>query len=243
MNQHNWKVVPISARQKLDVREDDLLNNGHFRKCETYRGGGGYDQFPSICKKRLGIEAHTQFVVQLYGCNLDCPYCYVTQSGIWGEPVIYTSDQLVKAFVESEQEVFHLMGGAPAIYLNYWPELISRLPDTAVFHSDFLLSERLYAVNTLQQIADLSNCLFAVDIKGVTDENYKQNTKRNPDWPGMLHNLYNLLSANIPFYLTYTNPDKDYLEDFQGYLVAQFGYDSRFDDSFVIDLILYNALS
>ena len=46
-----WKVVPICDYQKLDVRPEDLLDSGDFRKCETYRGGGGYDQFPKICKK------------------------------------------------------------------------------------------------------------------------------------------------------------------------------------------------
>jgi hypothetical protein len=43
-----WKVVPLSPGQLLDVRPEDILNDGHFRRCNTYRGGGGYDQFPRL---------------------------------------------------------------------------------------------------------------------------------------------------------------------------------------------------
>ena len=113
-----WKVVPICEAQKLDVRQADLLNHGHFRKCDTRRGGGGYDQFPSICHRRYGRELSHQFVVQLYGCPLRCHYCYVTLSGIWGRWEPYTTEQLMMAFLDSGQEVLHLMGGAPAIYLD-----------------------------------------------------------------------------------------------------------------------------
>ena len=30
-----WKVVPINGKQLLDVRQEDLLNKGLFRKCNT----------------------------------------------------------------------------------------------------------------------------------------------------------------------------------------------------------------
>jgi hypothetical protein len=65
-----WKVVPISKYQQLDVNHLVLLDGGAFRKCNTYKGGGGYDQFPAICERRLGKRLHQQFIVQLYGCNL-----------------------------------------------------------------------------------------------------------------------------------------------------------------------------
>ncbi len=61
-----WKVVPISKGQKKDVRKEDLLEGEHFRKCSTYRGGGGYDKFPEYCEKILGVRHSEQFIVQLF---------------------------------------------------------------------------------------------------------------------------------------------------------------------------------
>jgi len=68
---HLWKVVPISSGQLLDVRKEDLLEGNLYRKCSCYQGGGGYDKFPEIHKRRFGEEKSQQFVVQLYGCNLE----------------------------------------------------------------------------------------------------------------------------------------------------------------------------
>jgi organic radical activating enzyme len=236
----NWRVVPICDYQKLDVRPDDLLNNGLFRKCETYRGGGGYDQFPAICEKRLGKRAHAQFIVQLYGCNLDCPYCYVTRSGVWGQSIEQSTQQLVAAFQDSGQEVFHLMGGAPALYLDQWPELMEQLPARAVFHSDFLLTERPYEPETLKKVATFPNALFAVDIKGTTAEDYEKNTRKPFKASLFWNNLKALVEAKINFYITYTNPEEKFRPAFEYKMKYHFGSDIL-NDSFVIPLIDYDA--
>jgi len=235
-----WPVVPICDYQKLDVRPEDLLNGGDFRKCETYRGGGGYDQFPKICKKRLGVEEHSQFEVQIYGCNLDCSYCYLTRSGVWGTSKSYTTEGLVEAFVASEQQVFHLMGGAPAIYLDQWPELIGELPIRAVFHSDFLLTEQPYNPETLKRIANFPKALFAVDIKGVTPEDYEKNTRKPFKAELFWANLNKLVESGINFYITYTNPNETFRPAFEYKLKYHFGSDIL-EDSFVIPLIDYDA--
>lgn len=227
----------------MDVRPEDLLDGGLYRKCETYRGGGGYDQFPTICEKRLGVRAHQQFIVQLYGCNLDCPYCYVTRSGVWGEPVPTSTGQLIDAFRRSKQQVFHLMGGAPAIYIEGWPELIRQLPEDAVFHSDFLLTEKEYPQSTLNELADLQKdhrMLFAVDIKGVSPEDYEKNTRKEFKHRLFWDNLRTLWEKKINFYLTYTNPDEKRRPMFEYRLKYNFGGDIL-NDSFVIPLIDYDA--
>lgn len=235
-----WKVVPICGYQKLDVRREDLLNDGDFRKCDTYRGGGGYDQFPAICEKRLGKRLHHQLVVQLYGCNLDCPYCYVTRTGVWSPWKPYTTNELLQAFADSGQEVFHLMGGAPALYLEQWPEIIERLPEGAVFHSDFLLTEKPYPVPLLRRIAAEKNCLFAVDIKGVTREDYERNTRTKFKEVFFWENLANLVWTKVPFYITFTNPDLAAYDGFVRKLTRELG-DSVMEDAFTIPLIEYEA--
>ena len=85
-----------------------------------------------------------QFVVQLYGCNLDCPFCYVTRRGVWDTPIKVSTDALVRAYALSGANVFHLMGGAPALQMKFWPELLDALGPDILFHSDLMLTETRY---------------------------------------------------------------------------------------------------
>lgn len=239
-NKAIWKVVPMCDRQKLDIRSEDILSDGDFRKCNTYRGGGGYDQFPYICEKWLQKRLSSQFVVQLFGCPLKCPYCYVTPSGIWGDYKEYSSDELIHAFIDSGQDVFHLMGGAPALYLENWPELISRIPEGKVFHSDFLLVEKEYKPEWLNSI-NIPNSLYAVSIKGVDSKEFRRNT--GTDFNGRLFwdNLDVLVGIGLNFYLTFTNPNMRKLDSFKNILIKRYGI-QILDDSFVIPLIQYKAI-
>lgn len=246
-SQTRWKVVPLSSGQLLDVRPEDILEDGHFRKCSAYRGGGGYDQFPYICEKRLGERLSEQFIVQLFGCNLDCPYCYVTRAGVWGQSVSKTTKELVDAFVRSDQEIFHLMGGAPALYIQHWPKLIAQLLERcpeAVFHSDLMLTEKTYPRETLQQISPL-NTLFAVDIKGLDQEEHMRNTRKPFLEDRFWENLVRIEEAELNYYFTFTNISEDNQSKFwtdcskifgSGFVLKYIG------DCFSIDLIEYEAL-
>lgn len=238
---YKWKVCPIQGRQLKDVREEDLF--GDFRLCNTYRGGGGYDQFPKICSKRFGIPEKglgNQFVVQLFGCPLDCPYCYVTRDGVFGKVVRYTSEELVGRFRRSGAHVFHLMGGAPAIYLDRWKEIVELLDDGEIFHSDFLLAEKHYKLEWLIPLVK-RNVLIAVDIKGVTPEDFEKNTNRPFYEKFFWYNFDMVVASGINFYLTFTNPDLSYIEEFKEDLVRKYGK-KVLEDSFIIDLIDYEAL-
>ena len=241
---YNWKVCPVQGRQLLDVDPKDI--HGDFRICNTYKSGGGYDQFPVIANHR-GIESDgdlsTQFVVQLEGCHLRCPYCYVTRDGIYGKTRSYTSRELMLemdvAFDLYDAGVFHLMGGAPALYMKHWPELITLLDDYA-FHSDLLLTEFEYDPVILEQI-NYNYTLYAVNVKGVTSEDHLKNTGKEIDWKMFWSNLNKLVEANLNFYLTFTNPDLSYFEEFKSKLINGFG-EWILDDHFVIDLKEYDAL-
>lgn len=241
-----WKVVPLSPGQLRDVREEDVLRGGNFRKCSTYRGGGGYDRFPFICEKRLGKRFSEQFVVQLFGCNLDCWYCYVTRQGVWGKYIECTTFDLISAFVESRQQVFHLMGGAPALSLQNWPllieELAIRCPD-AVFHSDFLLTEKRY--DGLLDAVVSSSALYAIDIKGVTKEEYSANTRKQFLKERMWHNLALLVQSRVNCYITFTAVSDEHHELFWSEFRKKFGKEKTKefrDDSFRIDVIQYDAM-
>lgn len=248
-----WKVAKLSANQLLDVRPEDVLFEGWFRQCNTYRGGGGYDQFPVISEKRFGKRHNWQFIVQLYGCNLDCPYCYVTREGVWGEFKQFNSEDLEKFFMASFIEnpdisVFHLMGGAPALQLKQWPELIQAL-DIAlnlggcVFHSDLMLTEGVYNKDVLKAISH-PRALYAVDIKGLTQEEHLRNTRK--DFPEQLFwdNLDKLEVCGVPYYITFTAVSDKNIEKFWD-LYSYWHphtFSQRKEESFKINLIEYDAL-
>lgn len=245
----HWKVCPVQGRQLKDVRPEDIF--GDFRICKTYRSGGGYDQFAKIAERYVEEEdlpilgqLDTQFVVQLYGCHLNCPYCYVTKDGVFGNYVEYTADHMVsecaRAFREHKCGVFHLMGGAPALHIEEWDEIISQLHPRHIFHSDLLLTEKLYNLHILKRIR-WRNAIYAVNIKGVTPEDYYKNTGRALDKNLLRRNLDNLAMTDyLKFYLTFTNPDLENLERYKESLVQRYG-DWIIEDSFVIDLVDYNA--
>lgn len=245
---YQWKVCPIQGRQLLDVDPDDII--GDFRICKTYKSGGGYDQFPAIAQKRGIVKPHmlgsrdVQFVVQLQGCHLRCPYCYVTRDGIYGKTVDYDSYELAAEMLSASKThgagVFHLMGGAPALYLSRWPELLDALKGKFLFHSDLLLTESEYTVTELEAIAR-PEALYAVNIKGVTDEDYYDNTGRYIDWGLFWRNLTLLRMTRVNFYLTFTAPDPLCINSFNNELVERYGGDIL-DDSFIINLKQYEAI-
>lgn len=242
------KVCPPQGRQLLDIHEEDLFED--FRICDTYRGGGGYDQFPHIARKRglvhelIKGDISKQFVVQLYGCHLRCPYCYVTRDGIFGEAKDYYPGQLLESFWRAQEKfnvgVFHMMGGAPAHYMEKWPIIIQNLYPFYLFHSDLLLTEKPYDTAALYNIGT-RNALYAINIKGVTEEDYFQNTGTEIDWCLFWDNFYKVVDSRINFYLTFTNPDLSYLEDFKDEIRKRYGR-QVLEDNFIINIKQYDAL-
>ena len=224
MTVFKWPVVPLCDAQLKDIRPEDILNNGLYRKCDIYRGGGGYDKFPSIYKKYYNKDLNpVQFVVQLKGCPLKCPYCYVTNKGVFGDAVEVNTKDLLAAYVESGLEVFHLMGGAPALYLEHWKDLANNVK---VFHSDFLLVEKPYNSIWLKDLPGL----HAVSIK----ESYLYNdTQKELLWK----NLFKLHNTYINWYFTFTGNCDDMKEQ----IAKKYGYFSL-DQSFDIEIKEYDAL-
>lgn len=242
----NWKVVPLCERQLRDVNPNDILKDGLYRKCNIYKGGGGYDKFEEIFKRRTGSwgNYNNQFVVQLYGCVCRCPYCYVTPDGVFGEYVEVPTYKLVEDYFESDLDVFHLMGGSPAIYLDDFPELIDRLSYVTIFHSNLLLVESLYKEDTLKKLSGRDNCLYAVSIKGCNSREFQENTGTRFNEEIFWRNLENLCVYDIPFYCTFTGMSTKSIDKFKDILMKRLPnlYDHILRDSFSIDLVKYKAL-
>jgi pyruvate-formate lyase-activating enzyme len=241
------KVCPIQGRQLLDVRPEDIFED--FRICNTYRGGGGYDQFPAIAKKRGLIHSISkgdpgkQFVVQLHGCHLRCPYCYVTKDGIYGEYKTYKFGELLEAFWRAHEVAdvgtFHMMGGAPMLQHTYWDAIPMHLYPFFLFTSDLLLTEGKYNEKSLYTM-NMANTLFAINIKGVDEEDHFKNTGRKLDWKLFWSNFDKVVDVGLNFYLTYTNPGLG-LDNLKESIILRYGTDVLMDN-FVIELKQYDAL-
>jgi len=219
----DWPVVPLCSKQLLDVNSRDILEGGLYRKCNVYKGGGGYDQFPAIYKKRFGrAEDPVQFVVQLKGCPLKCPYCYVTRQGVWGDAIEVSTLSMLQAYDRTGLDIFHLMGGAPAIYLHRWKELASKVK---VFHSDLLLVESLYRSKDLK------------DLPGLHAVSFKERHIYPSAWiPNIWRNLEKLIENRVNFYITFTGSD-----EFSSEIIERFGPEVL-EDSFIIPVKQYKAL-
>lgn len=224
MDNFKWPVVPLCEKQLRDIREEDILENGLYRLCDIYRGGGGYDKFIQIYNKRFetNLANGQQFVVQLYGCPLSCPYCYVTKDGIRSKPVYVTTLDLLTSFIKSGAPVFHLMGGAPALYLEHW-KMIGNNVD--IFHSDFLCVEGIYPKKYLEDLPGL----HAVSLKDRNIYTYEQ-------WYMIRPNLDRLIECEVNFYVTFTGEAKEAKDMINSY------YPELLEDSFDIPIMDYEAL-
>lgn len=235
-----FPVVPLCERQLRDIRKEDILSGGLFRLCNVYKGGGGYDRFPAIAKKRLNLDTDRQFVVQLKGCPLRCTYCYVTPDGVNGAAVMVSVDTMLKAFnkqLEHGVNVFHLMGGAPALYIENWSHLIHGLPLSTIFHSDLMLIEKDYSVVDLSALKE-KHCLFAVSIKGNNPEEFFNKTKAKLDENLLWKNFDLIVEKGLNFYVTFTGIDPTEIRE----KIKQRYGDEILEDSFTIDLVEYEAL-
>lgn len=239
-----WKVMSLCDAQLTDVNPADILNGGLYRRCNTYKGGGGYDKFPEIYDKRFGKTEglNDQFVVQLRGCPLSCPYCYVTKDGVWtGKCTDVSTEDMVQAFVDSGCNVFHLMGGAPALYIDDWKDIITRIGDK-VFHSDLMLVEGYYKESTIRELAKLPRTLYAVSIKGADAAEFYKNTATKFNETMFFKNLDLIVECGLPCYLTFTGMSAESVDAFKARIALRYNDDSFLKDSFAINLVHYNAL-
>lgn len=180
----------------------------------------------------------------MYGCPLNCPYCYVTRKGIFGRYTKVSTTKILKDFRQSGLKVFHLMGGAPAIYINDWKLIVSKLSNDEVFHSDLLLIEGEYDEDVLEELTQYRNTLYAISIKGATFEELKANTGVDFNIDLFWSNFNKVIKSGIPYYLTFTGMSDESIEYFKGLLSIRFAkrYEGILADSFKIQLIEYEAL-
>lgn len=238
-----WNVVPLCEKQLRDVNPKDVLNGGLYRHWDS-DSSNCVDKFEDIFNRRFGTfeKLNDHFVVQLKGCPFHCPYCYVTPDGIHSEAQKVTTAQLVSDFTDTCYPVFHLTGGAPALYLKHWAGLAFALPEYAIFRSDFLLMEGEYSKEACLALSRHRRNLHAVSIKGWGKDEFRRNTggvefNKKLVW----RNFETLLETNIQFFITFTGMSDESIETAKADLEKWFGK-NILNDSFSIDIVHYNAL-
>src|SRR5882672_6525087 len=108
--------------------------------------------------------------------------------------------------------------GAPALQLPYWYELIVALfahAPKAIFHSDLMLSERVYQREDIERISQ-KGCLYALDIKGTNEQEWLENTRKPLNEELLWKNLRVITRYGDPacFYFTFTGCKKQGIEQF-----------------------------
>lgn len=234
-------IMPVGKVQSTDIRDEHKF--GYFRICASYKDPNhkkGYDKFPDFATIKFGGNPsfwNYHLIVQLRGCPLKCPYCYVDDEGIEGlTPINLTPEELVlkaKKILNDDNRlnVFHLMGGAPGLYIRFWSEILDVMNkvnlNKVLFHSDIILVEpeivNSFYLN-LKKIKNFKNHLIAVCVKGITDENLIENTGiKNLKYYKYFENLNNVISTGINYYITLINPDVKELPNFLDSLIKNWG--------------------
>ena len=83
----------------------------------------------------------------------------------------------------------------------------------AMFHSDIMLTEKAYKRGWLQSITT-PNSLFAVNVKGLTQEEHLKNTRKAFLEYRFWDNLSLIQETGLNFYFTFTNVSLDNQENF-----------------------------
>lgn len=219
--------VPISKigeLQRKDIEDSSgiVLYDDYARICTVVKPNGGIgDRSPYRMAEMFGGEwqdYNNQYVIQVAGCPLDCPYCYVDNLE---EDTYWTAVSVVENFLafrwqfraeyHESLKVLHFMGGAPGIYCAFWPELraemdLCGLENVILFTNVILVEWRLRGVLPWHFMT-LHNFVVEGCLKGTSRKNFIRNTRCD-----LFEDAVSELREYVPyenFYLTLINYDKD----------------------------------
>ena len=217
-------IAKIGETQKIDIEQSRgiVLHDSYARVCSVYKPTVSRigDTSPHRIAKLFGgrwQDYNHHFVVQASGCPLGCNYCYVEESS---PSKNFTAQGLVDLFIQFRSaaldcfratvNVFHLMGGDPALYCSFWPilryELDQRGCCKVILLSNTVLVES--AVKGVQpwKYLDIHNFVLSGCLKGVNREDFIRNTGKDLYHVAVSELKHYIRSKN--FYLTLVGQDK-----------------------------------
>jgi len=188
-------IAKIGEIQRIDIEDssapvfyDDIGRFCKVVKPQSVHNRG--DKSPYRMANLFGgnwQDYNNHYIVQAAGCPLDCPYCYVDN---FKADYHMSADELVERFVDFKEraedklgiylKVYHFMGGAPALYCDFWPELRESLDrhglEETILFSDTILLENHFAGVKPWEHMGLHHFILTGDLKGTNPENFKKNT-------------------------------------------------------------------
>jgi uncharacterized Fe-S cluster-containing radical SAM superfamily protein len=226
LNNIKIPIAKIGSFQKIDIEKSSgiVFYDDIARICTVvkrysvhdYRG----DKSPCRMAELFGgnwRDYNNHFIVQSAGCPLRCSYCYIDNL----KPDLYlTAEELVDKFIAFKEntepkfgiklKVFHFMGGAPAAYCNFWPELRNSLNrkglENTVLFSDVIFVENYFFRNKPWEFLNLPRFIVSGCLKGTNRKNFIANTGYDL-FEQSLKELQHYLSVEN-FYLTLIAFDK-----------------------------------
>jgi hypothetical protein len=104
----------------------------------------------------------------------------------------------------------------------------------------------VYDPGLIKEISHKREALFAINVKGLSDEEWRANTRKEPDWARFWHNLEVICEHGDlrSFYVTYTNCASEMLPVFERAVKMLLGARAiaLLRDAYSIPLIGYDAL-
>lgn len=225
--------VPISKigeLQKIDIEADRdkggvVCYDNYARVCTVFTGTRRDigDRSPFRMAEMFGgswQDYNHHFVIQLAGCPLDCPYCYVDNLG---EDTHFSEISLVELYktirfealtkFKAHVKVLHVMGGAPAVYCEFWPKLRMELDalgpygeDVIIFSNVILVENWVYGVEPWRYM-NIENFIVEGCLKGTNRRNFMDNTGHDLFGAAVRELFYYVPYEN--FYLTLISHDED----------------------------------
>lgn len=217
------RLATIGPIQMEDVLRSGLeIHNDFARTCTVAKGDPPAspigDTTPWILEKRYGHSWkhwNRQFVVQVAGCPLECPYCYIDNLSAG---MAITIEEMISWYREfryrvHELNIFHFMGGCPGAHAHYWPIIRQEL-DEAGFEDSVLVTDAIlveeWAYGIKPWIHIPNRTLVLVCIKGTSFSNFEANTGRNL-FPVAMRELNHYLPLS-EVHFTLTEPDSRDIE-------------------------------
>lgn len=239
------KLAKIGPIQTIDVEKSGQeMHNDYARTCTVMQGSPPKsdigDTVPRTIAKRYGTNPlyknplywNRHFIVQVAGCPLQCPYCYLDNLTEGEHIAIETMVDWYITFRARAKDlnVFHLMGGCPGAYAPLWPDIRRELDergleDTVLLSDVILLEDLIYDVSPWKFIPERS--IIVLSIKGTSFFNYYANTGTNlfPESMTELQTYLTYLTAldNTPklqlqLHAHITNPNPEDIELLTSYL-------------------------
>jgi len=226
---HTIPIAKIGNIQKTDIEQTSgvKLYNAYGRICSVYKSKKSRigDSSPRRIAKLFGGNWQSynhQFIVQVAGCPLNCWYCYVDNlDGKGKNSKNFTVVELVDLFVQFRSaalddykapiNVFHLMGGDPALYCAFWPhlrdELDRRHMSGVIILSNTVLVERKTKRLEPWKFLDIPHFMLSGCLKGVNREDFLKNTGKDL-YHAAVSELKNYVHAKN-FYLTIVGQSKN----------------------------------